>query len=134
MTHRSRTTLMVRTPMSFAIWITATPTFTEFEVKCETGVISVHYIILSLLLLQSSILSSIGRGTYLTVGAVLNDGVALTKGFKVSEKAVCSAGINADSCRVLRGDVRRTFLEHILKRKRGKRDCGDEGAGDRLTS
>ena len=85
------------------------------------------------LLQYSSFLSPIGGGTYLTVGTVLNDRVTLANGFEVSEKAVCSAGIDADGCRVLRGDVRRTFLKHILNKTRGKRDCGDVAAGNRLT-
>lgn len=114
-------------------YVSGYPKTVTVKVTCKTGVILVHYIIFSLPLLQYSILSSIGGGTYLTVGAVLNDGVTLAKGFKVSEKAVCSAGVNADGCRVLRGDVRRTFLKHILKKKRGKRDCGDIAAGNRLT-
>lgn len=72
--------------------------------------------------------------TYLAVRAVLNDGVTLAKGFEVSEEAVRSAGVDAYGCRVLRRDVRRTFLKHILKKKnRGKRDCGDVAAGNWLT-
>lgn len=49
---------------------------------------------------------------YLAVGTILNDRVALTKGFEVAQKAVGRAGINTDSRSVFGGDIRRAFLQH----------------------
>ena len=52
---------------------------------------------------------------YLAVRAVLDDGVTLVQGFEVSQKAVRRARVDADGCRVLRGNVRGTLLQHCLR-------------------
>lgn len=55
----------------------------------------------------------------LTVRPVLDDGVALTKGFEVAEEAVRRARVHAYRRRVLGRDVRRAALQHRLRDTQG---------------
>ena len=62
----------------------------------------------------------------LTVRPVLDDGVALTKGFEVAEQAVRGARVHAYRRGVLSRDVRRAALQHRLREAQGP---PEEGGG-----